>query len=165
MVNNPLGDVSLDDLFASARHETEKYNQDLRAKAKKKEELIVGLECVVQEVNQYQSTGHASSGEVRYGGPPVSSYKTGNFLRSELSVSSDSPVQKLEFQGWPHLEVGDTIKAYILKGQKEYEKGFGVDLHHNPPSHWVERDYQPVEKPSKIEKLRDGKVVATYHNR
>ena len=40
-------------------------------------------------------------------------------------IKSDSPVQRLEFKGWPHLEAGDTIKAYVLKGEKQAEKQFG----------------------------------------
>ncbi|MDP3698453.1 MAG: hypothetical protein Q8R47_02605 [Nanoarchaeota archaeon] len=167
----PIEDVTFDDLFESARQKAEQYDQELRAKAKTEEELTVGLECVVESVNFYQRTGRATDGEVRYGGPPISSYKTGHFLHTELSVKSDSLVQKLplvqklQFNGWPHFEAGDTIRAYILKGKKEAEKGFGRNFHsHHPKTHLVERDYQPIEQPSKIEKLRDGKVVATYHN-
>ncbi len=158
----PLDGVSLGDLFESARHETEKYNQDLRTRAKTPEQLTEGLECVVEEVNDYQGSTSVTD-EPRMGGPSTSQ-KTGHVYRTEIRVLTGTFVKKLKFKGWPHLEAGDTIKAYILKGQKESEKSFEVDLYHNPPSHWVERDYQPIEQPSKIEKLRDGKVVATYHN-
>ena len=163
----PLESVNPQDLVKKINEENEKYNQDLRAKAKTPEQLTVGLECVVEEANFYQSTGQASGGTVRYGGSN-SSYKTGHFLRTELSVKGDSLVQKLEFKGWPPLEAGDTIKVYILKGKQEPEKSFGPSCHdpfnQGPRTHLVERDYQPIEHPSKIEKLRNGLVVATYHN-
>ncbi len=84
-------------------------------------------------------------------------------------MQSGTIVEKLEFKGWPSLEAGDTIKAYIMKGKQEAEKlsfGFSsVDpFDQGPKTHLVVRDYQSVEQPSKIEKLRYGKVVATYHN-
>ena len=161
---DPLEDVSIDDLFESARHATEKHNQDLRVRAKTKEELTIGLECVVEEVNCYQgSTSFTPRSEMMIGGSSPS-YGGGHTYQIEIKVNSKTLVEKLEFNGWPHLEAGDTVRAYILKGQTEYEKSFEIDLHHNPPSHWIGREYKPAEHPSKIEKLRDGKVVATYHN-
>lgn len=56
-----------------------------------------------------------------------------------------------------------------MRGKKESEKhSLGSSrtdpFNQGPRTHLVERDYQLVEQPSKIEKLRDGKVVATYHN-
>lgn len=36
--------------------ENRKYNENLRARAKTPEQLTEGLECVVQEVNSYQSS-------------------------------------------------------------------------------------------------------------
>lgn len=151
-----------------AQKEDDAYNRDLQKRAKTFEQLTVGLECVVESVNFYQVTGHATSGEVRYDGPALPSYKTGHFLRTELSVKSDSLVQKLGFNGWPHLEVGDIITAYIMKGKEETEKHFGSfrndPFNQGPKTHLVDRQYNTVEQPSKIEKLRDGKVVATYHN-
>lgn len=167
MVNNPLGDVSLDDLFASARHETEKYNQDLRAKAKQKEELTVGSMFLIKKPTYFQSSTSISPLSENFIGGSSSTYQGGHVYSVELLVTPiqfNGPVEKLLFNGWPPLEAGDTICAYILKGQKEYEKAFMVDFHHDPPFHLVERPYQSVEQPSKIEKLRDGKVVATYHN-
>lgn len=150
------------------KQEDEQYNKDLRTRAKTQEELTVGLECVVESVDFYQRTGRATSKKARYGGPPVASHETGYFLHTELSVKSDSLVQKLEFKGWPPLEAGDTIKAYIMKGKEEPEKlSFGSyhDPYQEPKTHLVDRPYRAVEQPSKIEKLRDGKVVATYHNK
>src|SRR3989338_4981041 len=127
----PLENINPEDLVKKIKEETDQYNQDLRTKAKSPEQLTEGLECVVEGVNFYSRTCRASSGKVRYGGPSLPSYKTGHFLHTELSVKSDSPVQKLEFNGWPHLEAGDTIRAYILKGKKEPEKSFGPS-HYDP---------------------------------
>lgn len=150
------------------RQEDEQYNQDLRSRAKTPEQLTQGLECTVLEVNDYQgSTSFTPRSEIVIEGHS-SSYRGGHTYRTELKVQSDTLVEKLEFKGWPPLEAGDTIRAYILKGKQEAEKSFGPScrdpFHQGSQTHLVERDYQPVEHPSKIEKLRDGKVVATYHN-
>ena len=150
------------------RGEDEKYNKDLQTRAKTPEELTVGLECVVKEVNSYQgSISFTPSSEIVLGGRSRS-YGGGHTYRTEIKVESGTLVEKLEFKGWPHLEAGDIIKAYIMKGKQEPEKFFGSyrrDLFdQGPKTHLVERPYQPVEQPSKIEKLRDGKVVATYNN-
>ena len=159
-------DVDPKALVKKIEEENDKYNQELRARAKTPEQLTVGLECVVQEVHCYQSSTSVS-GAWRSGSIP--SYPTSHTYRTEIKVKSSTLVEKLEFKGWPHLEIGDVIKAYILKGKQEAEKSFGSSrhdpFHQGPKTHLVERDYQPIEHPSKIEKLRDGKVVATYHNR
>src|SRR3989338_3488159 len=164
-------------LFKKIKKENENYNQELRAKAKTPEELTVGLEYVVADVNCYQgSTSFTPHSEIVLGGRSPT-FNGGHTYRTELKVQSGTLVKKLEFYGWPPLEVGDVIKAYIFKGKQEYERGHEVipktikefdsffkGKSVNVPSHWIERKYQPVERPSKIEKLRDGKVVATYHN-
>ncbi len=160
------------DFLAEIKNRFEQHNQELRAKAKTKEELTVDLECVVLEVNGYQnSTSFTPRSEIVIGGHS-SSYRGGHVYSTEIKVESGTLVEKLEFKGWPPLEagdtIGDTIKAYILKGKQESEKSFGPywgdPFDQGPRTHLVERPYQPVEQPSKIEKLRDGKVVATYHN-
>ena len=170
-MTNPLGrleSVIFDDLFENARQETEKYNQELRAKAKSPEQLTVSLEGVIEGIDFYQgSVSFTPRSEMVIGGRSPS-YSGGHVNYAEIKIQGESKVEKLKFDGWPHLEAGDTIRAYIFKGQKESEKCFEVfevDWYHNPPSHWTERDYQPVEHPIKIEKLRGGKVIATYHNR
>ena len=165
-----LEGVDPKDLIKKITQETEQYNKELRAKAKNPEQLTVGLECVVKELHYHQhSISFTPSSEIVLGGHSRS-YGGGHANSVELLVESNSLVTKLQFRGWPHLEAGDTIRAYILKGKKEPEKcSFGSfrddPFNQGPKIHLVERDYQPVEQPSKIEKLRDGKVVATYHNR
>jgi len=143
--------------------ETKQYNEDLRARAKTPEQLTEGLKCTVLEVNEYQDSTHVY-GEWRSG--PMRITNTGNTYHTEIRVKNGTLVEKLKFNGWPSLEKGDTIRAYILKGQEEAEKlHFEFkDPYQDAKTHLVERDYQAVERPSKIEKLRDGKVVATYHN-
>lgn len=152
-------------LLEEIETENDRYNQKLRAKAKKSEELTIGLECTVLEVNGYQdSTSFTPRSEMMMGGSSPS-YGGGHVYQTEIKVKSETLVEKLEFAGWPNLEAGDTIRAYILKGQEEAEQGFGGRFNDYPKTHLVERDYWPVERPTKIEKLRDGKVAATYHNR
>ncbi len=179
---NILDSISREEIEANigeSKREDEKYNKCLRARAKTPEQLTVGLECVVQEAHGYQDlTSFTPRSEIVLGGRS-NSYQGGHTYRTEIKVQSSTLVEKLEFNGWPFLEAGDMIRAYIFKGKREYERGLGLILPEtikefdsffskdqlaNVPFHWVFRDYQPVEQPSKIEKLRDGKVVATYHN-
>ncbi len=158
--------------------EDEKYNKDLRDRARTPKQLTGGLECTVLEINGYQnSTSFTPRSEMVIGGHSRS-YRSGHVYRAEIKVQSGTLVEQLEFNGWPNLETGDMIKAYIFKGKKEYERGRGFtppenveelpDFHReifrDIPFHWVDRPYKSVEQPSKIEKLRDGKVVATYYN-
>ena len=155
------------DLLTKANDQAKKYNEQLRTKAKTEAELTVGLECTVQEGNFYQgSTSFTPRSEMVIGGHS-SSYSGGHTYHSEITVESETLVEKLQFKGWPPLEAGDTIRAYVLKGKQEYEKNVmdSGTWDNTSHSHWVERDYQATEKPSKIEKLRDGRVVATYHNK
>ncbi len=149
-------------ILEEVEKENREYNDDLRARAKTREELIVSLECTVLEIHGYQGLTSVHS-EMRMGeSSPY--YNTGHTYRTEIKVQSDTSVEKLEFKGWPPLEAGDLLRAYIIRGELKYEKTFRNDFNHNLLSHWIERDYQQVEHPIKIEKLRDGKVVATYHN-
>ena len=62
------------------QREDEQYNQELRSKAKTTEQLTVGLECLVKNVEFYQSTGSVRTGTVRYGSPLPASTKTGYFF-------------------------------------------------------------------------------------
>lgn len=154
----------------TAEKEREQYNLELRARAKTEEQLTVGLECTVVDIHSYQSsTSFTPSSEIVLGGRSPT-YGGGHVYRTEMKVESGTLVEKLEFAGWPPLEVGDSIKAYVMKGKPEPEKhslgSFCNDsFDQEPKTHLVERDYQATEQPSKIEKLRNGKVVATYHNR
>lgn len=162
----PLKEVNIGDLFVRLNKKAIRHNKKLRARAKNQEKLTVGLECTVLEVNSYQaSTSFTPRSELVLGGTSPS-YGGGHTYQTEIKVESGTLVEKLQFNGWPHLETGDQIRAYILKGQPEYEKQvMGNGTFGNEKSHWVEREYEATEKPSKIEKLRDGKVVATYHNK
>ena len=176
--NLPRTTKELKARLKKAQKEDETYNKNLQKRARNLEQLTVGLECLVVESQYHQeSTYFAPRSEIVLDGRSPR-YSGGHLYRVELVVESDSSLQKLLFNGWPHLEAGDMIKAYIFKGKKEYEHGHRLivpdnleelpDFHRkifkNIPFHWVERAYQSVEQPSKIEKLRDGKVVATYHN-
>ena len=96
----PIEDVNYDDLFESARHVTEQYNQDLRSRAKSPEQLTLGLECTVMEAHGYQGSTSVS-GEWREG--TMQSFSSGHTYRTEIKVESGTLVEKLEFKGWPPL--------------------------------------------------------------
>src|SRR3989338_6671939 len=111
--------------------------------------------------------------EIVYGGRSPS-YSTGNMLHSEIKVNSTkTQIKTLEFPGWPNVERGDRIRAYVFKGKEEYLKQtdkMRAELYdfmqrigeRRPKPVFVERDFQEKETPLKIEKLVDGVVVATY---
>jgi len=138
----------LDDILK----QIEKHNEDLRARAKPYESLIVPIECSVQHVN-------------------------GSRKKTTLEVLTQSPVKTLTFYGLPPLEKGDMIRAYVFKGEELHEKlpddPFSLNNHPwgrkkcyspMPPSHYVERDLQAKEAAVRIEKIRNNEVVATYRS-
>ena len=81
---------------------------------------------------------------------------TGQSSGLEIKVESNSPVEKLTFGGCWSIEKGDTIRAYINMIEKV--GGGPVPVRLVPR----EESLQSVESPSKIEKIRDGEIVATY---
>ncbi|HLC97917.1 MAG TPA: hypothetical protein VJC21_04010 [Candidatus Nanoarchaeia archaeon] len=172
-----LTEVNLDEEIGVAtwieeeRKEAERYNAELRTRAKTKEELMVLLECRVLSVEGYiAQSSFTPHSELRIGGTSPS-YKTGDSSSLELAVESGTAVKHLHFKGLPPLEKGDTIRAYIFKGKEEYERviiservpfilrRFGP----RTPTVLVEREFEENEQPFKIEKIRNGEVVATYH--
>ena len=138
-----------------------------------KEQLIVPVECTVESIVSSTYNGRFNpQSEVCYGGHSPS-YNTGNFLHSEIKVNTaDTPIRILEFPGWPHIERGDRIRAYVFKGKNEYATlhdkvtaDLGAFIHSigkKPKSVYVERPFEENESPVKIEKLVGGFVVATY---
>lgn len=145
----------------------------LKTNAKPKEELIVRVECTVESIisSTYQGRFTPES-EVRYGGHSPS-YGTGNYLCSEIKVNTtNTPIKTLEFSGWPHIERGDRISAYIFKAKEEYNPEISVAeflqeklTYQKPKPIYVERDFKEKETPVKIEKLVNGFVAATYVNK
>lgn len=146
--------------------EDEKYNADLQKRAKKPEDLIVPVYATIKSFDgNSSSTSFTPFSEMAIGGHSPR-YQRGNSLNLEMRVETKTPIKRLHWGGYPpSLEVGDTIRAYIVKGIQETERGHSRlgPSYPAPPSHWVSRNFQEEENPFKIEKLRKGKVVATYH--
>ena len=126
------------------------YNTDIRSRSKPYEALIVPVDCGVQSI-------------------------VGSSQETTLEVITNNMVKTLTFHGLPPLEQGDTIRAYIFKGKKVYEKLENDPFdswnspftrqgcyHQEPPSHYVARDFKEKEAAVKIEKIRKNNVVATY---
>lgn len=149
----------------------EKYNKDLRARAKTLEELTIPVLCLVESiVGSASKIHHTPHSEMVYGGT-TPSYHTGDALKTEISVKTSTPVTKIIFGGWPPIEKGDLIKAYIIKAKEEYEKlSFNIERlfcyqqHRQPTPLYVERDFKNEETAIKIEKLKNDVIVATYIN-
>jgi hypothetical protein len=159
-----------DNFFDELAKEIEKKNEELRAKAKKREDLIVPVYCYVTSVEGYLSQRKMTPHSERMIGGKSPSYNVGDSSRLELLVDTKEGIKYVNFAGWPPIEKGDSIKAYFLKGElKSEETKLGIQrisMRYNQlQSHWIERDFQETETALKIEKLRDGKVVATYHNK
>jgi hypothetical protein len=140
----------------------EKYNSKLRRNAKKQEELLSSVDFIVNSVvgRVYQSQYVTDS--IMMGGKSLG-HKTGDISLLELKVcSSDTPIKELAFPGLPPIQAGDTICAYIFRGQSMQElDSYG---HANGASCFVKRPFEEKEIPLKIEKLKEGKVIATYIN-
>ena len=165
----PVGGV-----FEKLKREAKAHNERIKSEGQRYNALIQTLEATVAMVHYHtQETSIRSMSEQRMGGSS-STYRGGNIdcCVIELELQENIPVQKLKFSGWPHLEIGDTIRAYIFTGKKEFEKdeltGFShmrqTRTHPNPPSYLLLRNYKTTERPNTIEKLRDGNVVAIYNN-
>lgn len=172
IMGTPLSDEEMKARMKKATNSCKRYNARLRKRAKPKEELLIPVDCLVERVTGYtHEVSHTPHSEVRYGGSSPS-YKTGMFLSLELSVQTGTPIETIKFPGWPPIEKGDKIRAYIFAGTEEHEKPLGsiseiIDASvrlHKPASHWVQREFTETEEVQKIEKLRNNKVVATYIN-
>ncbi len=163
----PFADVDVDVVVKEGLEKQKAYNKQLRESARTPEQLTVGIECKVIDANFYQQgTSHTPRSEMRIGGnSPV--YRTGDIYHLELIVDSNSPLKKITFNGWPHIEVGDLIKAYMIQGEYKFEKElFSEPVYHKShttPKQLVPRELKEHEFPFKLEKLRDGLVVARYH--
>ncbi|MDP3639769.1 MAG: hypothetical protein Q8R53_01025 [Nanoarchaeota archaeon] len=172
LLSEALSEDEWRERIAAAWTETEKYNAGLRARAKTREELLVLLDCGVTAVVGHTSRGSFTPRSELVIGGSSPSYGTGDQSFLEISVTSETPVKQLHFRGWPPFEKGDRIRAYIFKGKEEWEQAFMFDDQDFSGLAFgarfgktvlVERDFQEQEKALKIEKLRNGEVVATYN--
>lgn len=142
-----------------------RYNAELRKRAQKKEDLIVPVDFTVESVLGYNSgTGCIPIGPIVMGGH-TPTRQVGDYSALELQVNSaKTQVKKLSFNGWPPIEAGDKIRAYIFIGEEKKEmptQGF----EYCGQSHYIQREFKKQETAVKIEKLKKGKVVATYTNK
>lgn len=137
---------------------------DLRARSKPKEELIKSIDCIVEFVKGTVQKTTYSSGPLIIGGYNHT-YAGGDQSQTEIIIASNTPVNTIYFRGWPPLEKGDRISAYIFKGKEESEDPEWIPYPSciKPISHYVEREWQEKETAIKIEKLRNKKVVAEYN--
>lgn len=153
---------NIDKIFDDVKKQEAAYNRELLKRSKPKEELVASIDCLVESVTGYvsQRRFHVQS-EIAYGGK-TPAYNAGDSSHLEICVKTDTATNKLACRGLLPIQKGDTIRAYILKGNEEYERNI-QELHtHNRRSHWVEREFSEEEKPFKIEKLVNNEIVATY---
>lgn len=160
--NNYLTMKNIDKIFDDVKKQEDAYNRELLKRSKPKEELVVSIDCLVESVTGYvlQTEFHVQSERVFGGKSP--SYSGGDSSHLEIRVKTDTATNKLVSRGLLPIQKGDTIRAYILKGEEEYERNIQALHTHNRRSHWVERNFSEEEKPFKIEKLVNDEVVATY---
>lgn len=152
---------AIESVFEKMKKKDERFNEELKERAKSKEELIVVLSFIVKSVFcKSQRMSHTPRSEIRYGGSSPS-YFTGTACSTELTVQGSSIVKTIKYSGPLPLEAGDEINVHIFAGESEYEKGQSWSCN-NPRFHLVERELEEVEEALKIEKIRDSKVVATY---
>ena len=108
---------------------------------KNPKELIVPVLGLVKNV-----TGYTGAPESRH-------------FRLEIDIESDThPVKRILFNEPLPIEKGDEIMAYLFKGYtKSGTYGSALPV-------FEEAELREEEPAIKIEKLRDGEVVATYIN-
>lgn len=164
--------LDINDLIKKAAENARKHNEDLHKLAKPYEALIVPVEAIVESVEGYTTTVYARSGPLIIGGHNPT-YRSGHISRLELYVKTTepTPITKITFNGLPPIYAGDKILAYVFKGREEYEKesiGYFCRPRHlagpglQPEPFYVEREFNKEEQIEKIEKLSNGKVIATY---
>ena len=140
------------------------YNKELVSKAKKREDLIVPVKCLVKCVIGYNTKISISPVTPNTVGCRQAEYRTGNCSSLEIEVKTNTVIEKLLFNGWPPIENGNKIVAYIIKGREEYKKDLmGIPIK-NEKSFFVEREFDETEIPLKIQKVGYWGVLATYIN-
>ncbi len=156
--------IDMEELEREAEANREKYNQELRAKAKKEEDLIIPVEFTARKVYGHTSAERSYLRESDEG--IYTLYGTG---RSELEVlvKGPAPFEKIIFPAIIPLEDGDRFRAYLFKGKREYEHGevpleLAGSAYPMPASYFIERAFTSTEYALKIEKLKNKKVAATY---
>jgi hypothetical protein len=158
-------------LKKKSREDIEKFNQDLRSKAKTQDELIVPLECKVESALKFSDKTYLLDKKLENNEIQINcdvKYENG----VTLLVSNNEKVKRVMFSQWPNLQKDDLIRIYVYKGEEISEKNypntpFNLTESIPPkdlPTHYIERNWQETEKPILIEKLVDGEVVDTYFN-
>jgi hypothetical protein len=169
--------------------EVKKYNSWLDLCSRTKEQLIVPVEYQVEAVTFYgrgdrSFTPHS---EMVMGGRSPE-YPLGDSYSCDIVVNG-APLKQITFIGWPAIQKGDRVKAYIFaaeeKGKKYLAEGafFGHweirELKKNEdtiymrsvfdpedrknPFVLVQRDFKEKERAMKIEKIDNlGKILAVY---
>jgi len=169
---------------AKLQKEADKYNSELEARARKKEDLIIPVELAISAVRFYGSGNRTftPSFERHYGGISPE-YPLGDSYSCEFDVTSLTKIKKLSFIGWPSLEADNKIRAYIFAGEEKGKKyvqewgPFGPRVEEvkrddfskmnypqvDNPFVFVQREFNDQERALKIEKLNNlGNVVATW---
>jgi|SRR3989344_688725 len=166
--------ASLQQKIETFSKDANEYNQILRARSKRPDELVVSVTGLVRSVVNTVKPLSYSFEEFRFGTNPKQ-HVTGYEFRSKIEIGeTNTPVTKLTFYGWPNLQSGDTVKAYILKGEELEEKAATLaeqvtdDLEQagairlRRSHHWIDREFREVEEPFKLEKLVNDQVVVSY---
>ena len=77
----------------------------------------------------------------------------------EMKIDHDT-IKALAFPQPIPIFKGDSITVYILKGNRDHlisSKDFDGRV-------YTKRDFKPREYPTKIEKMKNGELLATYKN-
>jgi len=154
----PIKDVEED--FRKSKELMDKY------KGKTKKDFLVPVERLVKlvkgdtrEITTTDDPMHAVIGQ------PMRSYHAGYESSLEI-VLENSPVKIITFNGLPPIFKGDMIRAYVVKAKA---CNYFIDpmdmLDDGQRTLYLPRDdFREIEPAAKIEKLVDGKVIATYLN-
>lgn len=141
--------------------------EDLLARQRTEEQVTVPLELIVRDVIGWsESLKFTPESEIRLGGN-ARAYAAGNRQYSAIMVEGHDTVRVLKFPGWPPLETGERIRAYVFAGTYapvNQAEALMETMGRRPQGEriLVDRPLYEEESPLRIEKLRADRVVATY---
>jgi len=164
-----LSDQECEKAIAEIYAEEERKLKELREKSSTPEELTYKITCLVEEVEgETKEVRHYDTHNAVIGGR-IDSTSGGNVSFLEMKVTTDdAPVKTVLIRGLPHIEAGNRINAYIVKGEYLHEDQVddwheSADWRDESPKHLIEREWKEKENAIKIEKLDEhGKVLATF---
>ena len=174
--------VSEEEFKKLMEEHSENEHQRISRLARNIEDCVTAIHGKVARVEGAYLRTSVPTGSLHYGGPPTPMADTGASMKSIITLSKNPyRVDKIKMCGWPPLQAGDHITAYIVTGMKERVPIDVPDPESIPhvqteaiyhgncipeTSHffWNKRNLTPEETAYKIEKVKGRSVLACYRD-